>query len=183
MFPARDGHAVFLGAGRAALMAAAAINPLSLIAVGNATVWAAERMSGLHRPTVVAGGPGTCRLPSDYAPLAHLPPGLVLGFIDAGPLILMQTPHAVLAAPFHRNIAGNTAMLDVFLGAPEQAAARLAALAVDYVAFCPGAPERHNYAAAAPEGLAASLGRGSVPAFLERVPLAGTELVLYRRLR
>jgi hypothetical protein len=84
----------------------------------------------------------------------------------------------VLAAPYHRNIQGNTAMLDAFLGAPD--AARLKALAVDYVAFCPGAPERYNYAAAAPAGLAASLSRGELPKFLERVALDGNELAVYR---
>ena len=75
--------------------------------------------SGAQRLVVISDGPGTCRLPSDYAPLARLPRGLVLGFIDAGPFILMETPHSVLAAPYHRNLKGNTAMFDVFLGRPE----------------------------------------------------------------
>ncbi len=52
----------------------------------------------------------------------------------------------------------------------------MAALGVDYVAFCPGAPERYNYAASAPDGLAAALGRGEVPDFLERIALDGTDL-------
>ena len=129
---------------------------------------------------MIADGPGTCRRAADYAPLASLPRGLVLAFIDAGPFLLMETPHAVLAAPYHRNIAGNAAMLDIFLASPEEAQARLAALGVDYVAFCPGAPERYNYVSAAPEGLAASLTRGEVPAFLERIPLEGTDLAVYR---
>jgi hypothetical protein len=115
--------------------------------------------------------------------LARLPRGLVLGFIDAGPLVLMHTPHSVLAAPFHRNVKGNTAMFDVFLGPPEEAPARLADLGVEYLAFCPGAPERHNYAASAPEGLVAALARGEVPAALERVPLDGSDLIVFRRRR
>ncbi len=180
MFPAPAGREVYFGLGRAALIAAFLVNPLALIAFGNAAARAAETAAGTHRPVVIADGPGTCRLASDYAPLAGLPKGLVLGFIDAGPFILMETPHSVLAGPYHRNIAGNAAMFDVFLGAPADAATRLAALGVDYLAFCPGAPERHNYAAAAPEGLAAVLARGEVPAFLERVPLAGTTLEVYR---
>ena len=57
---------------------------------------------------------------------------------------------------------------------------RLAALGVDYVAFCPGAAEGYIYAAAAPEGLAAALARGDVPEFLERIPLEGTTLAVYR---
>jgi hypothetical protein len=182
-FPAPDGRAVFFGLGRAALIAAFLINPLSLIAIGSAAVWAAERSSELRRPVVITDGPGTCRTAADYAPLARLPQGLVLGFIDAGPMLLMETPHAVLAAPYHRNVGGNATMLDVFLGKPEEAVQGLAALGVDYLAFCPGAPERHNYAAAAPDGLAAALGRAEAPAGLERIALEGTELVVYRRLR
>ena len=72
-------------------------------------------------------------------------------------------------------------MFEVFLGRPDDAGARLAARGVDYVAFCPGAPERHNYAAAAPEGLAAALSRGEVPEALEPVPIEGTDLAVYRR--
>ncbi|MGH8639530.1 MAG: hypothetical protein ACREUZ_20535, partial [Burkholderiales bacterium] len=144
-----------------------------------AAVWSAERATGLRRPTVVSDGPGTCGRAIDYAPLAQLPRGRVLAFIDAGPLLLMETPHSAFAAPYHRNVAGNAAMLDVFLGRPDET--RLVKVGVDYVAFCPGAPERYNYAAAAPDGLAAVLGRGEAPAFLERIPLEGTDLVVYRR--
>ncbi len=68
----------------------------------------------------------------------------------------------------------------IFLEPANSAQAALAALGIDYVAFCPGAPERHNYAAAAPDGLAAALGRGEVPDFLERIPLDGTNLSVYR---
>ena len=173
---------VSFGLSRNVLIAAAFLNPLALIGIGKAAAFAAERTSGLRPPTVLTDGPGTCRRPADYAPLARLPRGLVLGFIDAGPFILMETPHTVLAAPYHRNLAGNAAMLDVFLSTPQAAGVRLAGLRVDYIAFCPGAPERHNYAAAAPDGLAAALSRGDVPRFLERTPLAGTDLVVYRRL-
>jgi hypothetical protein len=179
--PAPMGGEVFFGMGRAVLVAAMLLNPLTLIGVGKAGAWAMAAATDRPRPTVITDGPGTCRALADYAPLARLPRGLVLGFIDAGPLLLMQTPHAILAAPYHRNVKGNTAMLDVFLGPPDAAPARLAALGVDYVAFCPGAPERHNYAAAAPDGLAAALGRGEVPDGLERVLLEGTGLAVFRR--
>src|SRR5262249_20075597 len=75
---------------------------------------------------IVSDGPGTCHQAADYAPLARLPRGRVLGFIDAGPFLLMQTPHEVLAAPYHRNIKGNGAMFDVFLGPVGEAQQRLA---------------------------------------------------------
>jgi hypothetical protein len=179
--PAPEGGAIFFGLGRSALIAALLVSPVALIGAGKALAWTAIQTSGAQRPVVISDGPGTCSLPSDYAPLAGLPKGLVLAFIDAGPMILMETPHSALAAPYHRNLKGNAAMFDIFLGRPEQAAARMAARGVDYVAFCPGAPERHNYAAAAPEGLAAALGRGEIPETLERIPLEGTGLMVLRR--
>jgi hypothetical protein len=178
--PAPQGRESYFGLGRSALVAIFLVNPLALIAIGNAAARISEAATGAKRPVVIADGPGTCRLASDYTPLARLPKGAILGFIDAGPFILLETPHSVLAAPYHRNIAGNGAMLDVFLSAPPDAAARLKAIGADYLAFCPGAPERHNYAAAAPDGLAAALGRGETPAFLERIPLDGTALAVYR---
>jgi hypothetical protein len=178
--PVPDGRAVFFGLGRAALLVALLVNPLTLIGAGRVAAWAMEQGSGAQRPTVIADGPGTCRLPSDYAPLAQLPQGLVLAFIDAGPLILMETSHQVLAAPYHRNVRGNAAMLEIFLGRPEDASARLAALGVRYLVFCPNAPERHNYAAAAPDGLAAALAAGQFPNGLERIPLEGTDLLVFR---
>jgi hypothetical protein len=171
---------VILGLGPAGLLAALLLNPLTLIAIGNAGARAVEVATGAQHRTVIADGPGTCRRAADYAALAQLPRGLVLAFIDAGPFVLTETQHAVLAAPYHRNVNGNAATLEAWLAPPDEAAGRLKALGVDYVAFCPGAPERYNYAAYAPDGLAAALSRGEVPKFLERVPLAGTELAVYR---
>jgi hypothetical protein len=178
--PPTDGRGVSLGIGRAALLVAALVNPLTLIAAGNAVARVNRIASGAAPPTVIADGPGTCRRAADYSPLASLPRGLVLAFIDAGPFLLLETPHSVLAAPYHRNVRGNAAMLDVFLARPDDAKAKLAALNVDYVAFCRGAPERYNYVREAPEGLAAALTRNETPDFLELIPLAGTDLVVYR---
>ncbi len=179
--PVQKGDTVFLGLGRGALLAALLLNPLALAGFGAVAARMAEAASGARWPAVLSDGAGTCRHAAEYAALAHLPRGRVLAFIDAGPFILAETPHAVLAAPYHRNVAGNAAMLDVFLAPPAQAAKRLSALRIDYLAFCPGAPERYNYAAAAPDGLAAALGRGEAPGFLERIVADGSDLVLYRR--
>ena len=179
-WPAPSGGSIYLGLSKRALIAALVVSPITLIAVGSMAARAVQAVAGRHGPVVISDGPGTCSGAADYAPLARLPKGLVLGFIDAGPFVLMETPHSVLAAPYHRNVKGNGAMLNLFLKAPGEAKARLAALGVDYVAFCPGAAERHNYAAAAPDGLVAALARGDVPDFLERIPLDGTNLAVYR---
>src|SRR5262249_29780448 len=140
-----------------------------------------EAASGLTRPLVIADEPGTCRRHADYAPFASLSPGIVVAFVDAGPFILLETPpHAALGAPYHRNVKGNAVMLDIFLSPPREDVARLESLGVAYVAFCPGSPERYTYAAVAPDGLAAALSRGAIPDRLERIPLDGTDLAVYR---
>jgi hypothetical protein len=175
-WPAADGRAVALGLTRVALVAALLLNPLALTAIG----------AGTRAIMTATGGPApsapadTCRQAADYAPLAQLPRGRVLAVIDAGPFVLLATPHAVLAAPYHRNVKGIGAMFDVFLGPTRDAQARLAALGVDYIVVCPGAAERANYAKVAPDGFGAALSKGEVPAFLERIALDATPLAVYR---
>src|SRR6266545_3019204 len=139
-FEAPSGRAIFLGLGRAALAAALLANPLSLIVIGAGAARAFAAASGRERPVVIADGPGTCQRAADYAPLARLPRGAVVAFIDAGPFVLLATPHTAFAAPYHRNVTGNAVMLDIMLAPPAEAAKRLAALGVAHIAFCPGAP-------------------------------------------
>jgi hypothetical protein len=179
-WPAPQAGGLLVGIGRTALIVAALLSPLTLIAIGSAGARVFDAATHAPRPTVIQNGAGTCGHIDHYAPLARLPRGRVLGFIDAGPFLLAATPHGVLAAPYHRNSKGNGAMFDVFLAPASEAASRLKALGVDYLAFCPGAAERFTYSQAAPQGLAAALGRGEIPDGLERIPLEGTELVIYR---
>lgn len=180
MIPAAPGGASYFGIPRAALVAMLFLNPLALLALGSGAAHAVAAAAVTTRLVITSGDAGTCQRVADYAPLATLPRGRVLAFIDSGPFILMQSGHAVLAAPYHRNQAGNVAMLDMFLAAPNDAKLRMAARGIDYVAFCPGAPERYNYVARAPASLVAALSRSDVPGFLERIPLDGTDLVVYR---
>jgi hypothetical protein len=177
LFPA--GEQRLFGLPRPTVIGALLLNQASLVLVGEASARGVEAIARRPHPAFVEG-PATCSRATDYASLAALPPGLVLGFIDSGPFILMMTGHSVLAAPYHRNVAGNGAMFDVFLSPPAAARQRLTELNVDYVAFCPGAPERYSYAAVAPQGLAATLGRGEVPDFLVPAPLGETPITLYR---
>ncbi|MGN6459853.1 MAG: hypothetical protein ACTHLY_01485 [Pseudolabrys sp.] len=165
------------GLSRGALVALLLINPAALLAIGGG----AARAIGFDTPQfVTSGDTGTCQQPADYTPLATLPPGRVLAFIDAGPFILMQSGSTVFGAPYHRNETGNLATLDVFLAAPGEVARQMAARDIAYVAFCPGSPERHQYTDVAPGGLAAALAKGEVPDFLEQLPAPGSDLLLYR---
>ena len=154
---------VFLGLGRAVLIAALLLNPLTLIAIGSMTTRVIDMAQAQILPASSSDGTrhlrAQCRLCAARAPATRP---------RAGIHRCRPVPPDGNAARHSRgalscNLKGNAAMLDVFLGTPREAAARSRELGVDYVAFCPGAPERYNYAAAAPEGLAAALGRGDVP--------------------
>jgi len=180
MLPAPVHRPSYFGVPRVALVAMLFLNPVTLVALGSGAAHAVMTTSVATRQVVESGDTGTCQRASDYAPLASLPRGRVLAFIDAGPFILLESDHAVLAAPYHRNQVGNLAMLDMFLAAPDAAQARMAARGIDYVAFCPGAPERYNYVAAAPDSLVALLSKNQPPGFLERIPADATDLVIYR---
>lgn len=180
MFPAPQGRAAYFGIGRAAIAALLLLNPVALLALGNGAAHAFGAAAVTTRRLIVSGESGTCQRTADYTPLTGLAPGRMLAFIDSGPFILMESGHSVLAAPYHRNQAGNIAMLDMFLDTPDKAKVRMAARGIGYVAFCPGAPERYQYAAYAPDSLAAVLAANDVPDFLERIPLHGTDLAVYR---
>ncbi len=121
------------------------------------------------RPVLFYDGPGACRRPADVAPLKRLLPGLVVSFVDLGPAILAETPHTILAAPYHRNGTGNRAAFDLLLGDDATARRVIEQRRIDYVAICPGSPERINFERAAPDGLVARLSRGEVPDYLEAV--------------
>jgi hypothetical protein len=178
LLPTPEGPRRLFNIGRPALAVMLLFNPASLLALGNVTARAFATPATTR--LLVSGQAGTCQRPADYTPLASLPRGRVLAFIDSGPFILMQTHDAVFAGPYHRNQAGNIAMFDMFLSPPAKAQKLMAKYDVAYVAFCPGAPERYTYAEHAPHGLAAVLGKNDVPTFLQRVRLAGTDLAVYR---
>jgi hypothetical protein len=108
-------------------------------------------------------------------------PGLVAAPIDFGPALLLFTPHAVLAAPYHRNTEGLLTAHDLFSATDAGEAERLAAArGITHVLVCGGAPEMRLYDA--DRSLMHALVRTDrPPAWLEPVPLPpGTGLRLFR---
>src|SRR5258708_13030593 len=101
------------------------LSPVARAAFGSGAAHAVMAAAVTTKRIVASGDAGTCQRAADYTPLAILPRGRVLAFIDSGPFILMESGHAVLAAPYHRNQAGNIAMLDMFFGAPNDAQPRM----------------------------------------------------------
>lgn len=123
-----------------------------------------------------------CYARADYPDLAGLPAGTVLAPSNLGSAILAFTPHTALAGAYHRNLAGNTLVLDALMGPLDKVPALIRSHEVNYVAWCHGNGEARMLAKWAPDGLAAALQADRLPAWLEPVPgsSSGGNLRLYR---
>ncbi len=110
-----------------------------------------------------------------YAPLAALPPGIVLGEIDLGPFVLAHTPDSVMAAPYHRMSWGIWKAYEALGGPTAQAQARLKAMNISYVIDC-----RTNALRVNPNGFEGDLRRGRIPSWIERLSSPDQTLQIYR---
>jgi hypothetical protein len=119
-------------------------------------------------------GSTACLTPQALAPLAALPPGLVVAPIDSGSHLLSETPHSVIAAPYHRNSVGNRRVIEILLASPDAAEHSARASGADYVMLCPTMHAVETLKARAPDGLAAMLADGNHPAWLKPLPLGDT---------
>lgn len=153
---------------RSATLAMALAWVLSMNVVWSTAASYANRVAGTPDDADAAV---RCYRASDYDRLAVLPKSTVLAISNLGPGILNRTPHRTLSGPYHRNVAGNLAALDMFMAEPDAAEAMLRAAGVGLVALCPGNSETWMLARAAPGGLIAQLAAGEAPAWLE--PIAG----------
>jgi hypothetical protein len=109
------------------------------------------------------------------AQLAAQPAGTVVAPIDLGAYALAETGHRVLAAPYHRNAAGNLAVYRLVDLPTREARAEAKRLRVDLLADCGGAWDELG---APPAGsLRAALRAGTPPDWLTPVAPGAT---LYR---
>jgi hypothetical protein len=170
-----------LSAGRNLVLLALAVSPASFAILG---LSAKPLIDLIFKPQMTIAEPdaSTCRSVSDVASMTQLPKGRVMAPIDLGPAILVDTDHAVFAAPYHRNNDGNVAMLKLMLATVPTARQILSDRRVDYVVTCSAAPEQ-DFVKLAPDGLAARLGRGETPDFLEPLDLDPTHKISVWRVR
>jgi hypothetical protein len=127
----------------------------------------AERQACVHR--------------GNYGELARLPNGLlVTNELEWGPYLLAWTPHAVLAAPYHRLAAGIVANDQVFASPPEAAHRVLDRFNVSYIATCGSRGATALTGEARQASLWGRLQAGNIPDFLERVPPFGQAFAVYR---
>lgn len=77
-----------------------------------------------------------CFRPEAYRALAALAPGLVLGPLDLGPSLLANTPHGVVAAPYHRADKAIRFNQEVMDGPAQIDPRRVIDRGVNYVVTC-----------------------------------------------
>lgn len=129
--------------------------------------------SGGEHPISPTVADARCDLRGQAAKLNRLPAGTILAPLDAGPSILLESHHSVVATSHHR---AEMAMRDViltFVGPIEDARAAAKQRGAGYILMCSDLAEANLYARGNPDGLAALLIAGDTPDWLEPVPLDG----------
>jgi hypothetical protein len=122
-----------------------------------------------------------CFKTASYAQLARLPRGVIATDIDYGSFVLALTPHAVIAAPYHRLANGIIATHRIFTLPPDAARGILQQFGATYVVAC---GDRVPPGMSASERAASLLGQleaGTAPDWLEAVPAGeGDAFRVYR---
>lgn len=161
-------------------IAAMVANPLALTLTGAGLA----QGLGIRAPanaTAAQTSDAQCTRRTEYRGLAALPPGLVVGMVAFGPYMLAETPHRILAGPYHRNRDGIVAATEAFTSAPARAREILRASGADYLAFCSTSAEFAELLQPGDDTLLAGLKRGEPPAWLDPVPdRTGAATRIYR---
>ncbi|HYI41881.1 MAG TPA: AcrB/AcrD/AcrF family protein [Allosphingosinicella sp.] len=120
---------------------------------------------------VVNKANNSCPTLAALRPVALVPRGQVLTFVDLGPRLIALTHHDAVAGPYHRNGRDIIDVMRAFRGSAEEARATVERRRIDYVLICPGLSESTVYASQARQGFYMQLARGKVPSWLQPVPL------------
>ncbi len=130
-------------------------------------------------PGVVAGIPQNdgnkraCLATSAFVDLAPLPPERIMTPIDLGAHMLLETDHAVVSAPYHRNQQGVLDTFAFFNGPVDGAKAIAADRGLGLRVTCPTMPEMAGQADRAKPALVDLLRDGDLPEWLVDVSLEG----------
>jgi hypothetical protein len=114
-----------------------------------------------------------CQLPASFAELAAMPPTRIMTPIDLGAHMLLETPHEVVAAPYHRNEAGVRDAF-AFFNQPIAEAREIATeRGIGLVVICPAMPEMRGMPWAAEDSFVRLAESDALPAWLQPVEVAG----------
>ncbi|MET3926631.1 hypothetical protein [Devosia sp. 2618] len=81
-----------------------------------------------------------CGLGPAYEQLAALPPARLMSYLLIGPKLLLETPHSVVSAGYHRNEDGLRDMVRFYGGGEAEARAVAEERGLEYLVFCRGIP-------------------------------------------
>ncbi len=129
--------------------------------------------------TTVRAGKNQCLVPAAFADLAPLPAERVMTPVDLGAHLLLETPHAVVAAPYHRNEAG---VIDTFrfFNEPIAVARDIAdARGLGLVVVCEAMPEMHGLGGRAGDSFINLMNEDALPDWLEEVTLPESPLRVF----
>lgn len=128
----------------------------------------------------IAASPATteadCRQPSAFTALAALPATNVMTPIDLGSHLLLFTPHAVVAAPYHRDQDGVRDTFRFFNDPIEDARQILTNRGVTLVVICPAMTELRGMPDAAADSFVRLLPEAKLPAWLAETTPPGSVL-------
>lgn len=142
---------------------------VSGLATGYATQLFPKPLSAARKAINIANS--RCPTLAALRPVAQQPAGMVLTFIDLGPRLITVTPHNAVTGPYHRNARQIIDVMRAWRGDAENARRTIERYRADYVLICPNLSESTIYRSEAPQGFYMQLVRGTVPDWLEPVPL------------
>jgi lipid-A-disaccharide synthase-like uncharacterized protein len=160
-------------------MAAAALLLLSPGVFAGQLFAALQKPASITAPQKMASNEA-CESPKSVMALSKLPIGRMDAPFDMGPLILLTTPHSILASSHHRNQEGMHGHIEIFRSEPAKSHSFVQKHGINYIVFCPNEEEIGNYVIADPKGLAAALVAGKIPGWLERLPDVGEGIHVWR---
>lgn len=125
-------------------LASAAVTGLALSSLAGAVHWGAFNYGYAAFAPITASasniGWEACVGRRAYEPLAALPPGRLMSFLLIGPQLLLETPHSVVSAGYHRNEAGLRDVVRFFGGSEAEARNVAEERGLDYLVLCNGVP-------------------------------------------
>jgi hypothetical protein len=160
--------------------AAMLLTPALLSAGAIAAVQAAGAPATKDKDGRVQAG---CFKTESYAQLARLPRGVIATDIDYGSFVLALTPHAVIAAPYHRLAGGIIATHRIFTLPPDAARGILQQFGATYVVTCGDRVPPGMSASERTASLGGRLDAGAAPDWLEPVPAGEGDVFKVYRIR
>lgn len=121
----------------------------------------------------------SCLMPAAFMSLAELPKARIMAPIDLGSHLLAFTPHEVVGAPYHRNVAGLHDSFDFFNAPIATARSILQARGISLVVICPSMPELKGLPDAAADAFVFLYAHHALPDWLQLVSAPGATLEIY----